>query len=87
MEDVQKYSFVSFADPDSGENLGCCILECSPLNAVFVARHKGIDPGGEAKVYELTEEECRLQGYRLKNMELDHLYTPKEMDDMKFRRA
>jgi len=79
---MQKYSFVSFIDPNTRVSLGCCILECIPYNAAYMAKFQGISPGGEVKAYELTEAEYRAQ----KGMRLNRLYTKAEMFDMGFER-
>lgn len=70
---------ISFADESSGRNLGCCIVESEPMASIFVAKDKGINPGGQAKMYKLTEEEYKDQG-----LELDRLYTRKEMKELGF---
>ncbi len=80
IEDTQKYSFVSFVDPDTRANLGCCVLECIPYNASYMAKFQGINPGGEVEAYELTEAEYKAQG-----MELNRLYKKQEMIDMGFQ--
>lgn len=77
-----KYTFISFVEnPGSGKNLGCCVVECVGASAIFVARSKGINPGGEAAMFGLSQSEFEEQG-----LELDRLYTKKEMNEKDFEK-
>ena len=76
-----KYTFISFAEhTGSGKHLGCCIVECVGPDAIFVARSRGINPGGQAVIFALSQSEFEEQG-----LEVDRLYTRKEMDKMAFQ--
>lgn len=76
-----EYWFMSFGSEDTGENLGCCVVAApSGTQAQFLAHKYGINPGGQMRSNGLTKEQFELQG-----LELNRLYTKKEMDKLGFR--
>ncbi len=81
--EIKNYFWLSFVDPDINKNLGCTIIEdASNLNeAISKAHSLNINPGGEVLGTPLNEEQFEEQG-----MESNKLYTPKELDEMKFKK-
>lgn len=72
------FYFISFRDPQRNLNLGVCQVETSSKElAINKSIALGINPGGEAKIYELDEKEPEL--------ELDRLYSKQEMLDLGFK--
>ena len=79
------YVFVSFGSLHSGKNIGCCVIQCDdPEQANIKCKELGLMPEecNGARGYALTENEFKDQG-----MELNKLYTPKEMESMGFELA
>ena len=79
------YIFMSFGSLHSGKNLGCCIIQVdSPDQANDKCNELGLIPNecNQARAYPLADEDFETQG-----MELNRLYTPKELEQMGFQKA
>ena len=78
------YTFISFGSPITGKNLGVCVIQCEPEEAPEKARELGLEPKEpvEVQAYKLNEEEFKDQG-----LELDRLYSRKEMIAMEFEKG
>ncbi len=51
-----KTFWISFANDDEG-NLGCCIVDAeSSKEAILMASELGINPGGEAMIWEMPDD-------------------------------
>jgi hypothetical protein len=74
------FYFISFRDPDKNLNLGVCMVEAEHVTQAIPTTHeKGINPGGEALIFELEKPE--------EDLELNKLYTRQEMLDMGYVRT
>lgn len=68
---MNKY-FISFGVPN--RNLGCVVIEApTPAIALVRASDMGLNPGGQAAIWEISNEEA-------KDLGLDMLITPDQLD-------
>ena len=83
MECLVSYWWLSFRDDNDDYCLGVCIVEAANGdNALQVSHVKGINPGGEAMIFELPETALSDEG-----LELDRLYSSEELENLGFERV
>ena len=77
------YTFISFASPVTGFNIGCCIIKCDGKDAPKRVKELGLEPSEPmtARAYQLDEDSFKKQG-----MALNLFYSRDEMVAMEFER-
>lgn len=78
-EEVEWF-FLSFRNPDTNINLGCCNISIdkkeTSIDAVVKAHQLGINPGGEVLIFPVESPE----------LEPNRLYTRQEMVDQDYKK-
>lgn len=78
-----RFWWLSFRGANDDYCLGVCIVEAAnENNAIKVSHAKGINPGGEAMMFELPAKAVGAEG-----LELDRLYSAEEMEKMGFKKV